>query len=142
MNQDMLSGNWNQLRGKLRSWWGKLSDDDFEWIAGQKDRLVGLIQEKYGYTRDQAEEDIDRRMEEYGVGDVKDRAYAFGETAATRARNTFSKVADTVDSASSYLRENEWETMAADLRDIIRRYPWQSILLGAGLIYWIARQRR
>jgi uncharacterized protein YjbJ (UPF0337 family) len=142
MNQDMLSGNWNQLRGKLRTWWGKLSDDDFEWISGQKDRLVGLIQEKYGYTRDQAEQDIYRCLSEYGADDMKAKAYAFGETAANRARGAFSSVADTVDSASSYLRDNEWETMAADLRDIIRKYPWQSILLGAGLIYWIARQRR
>ena len=65
MNQDMLSGNWNQLRGKLRTWWGKLSDDDFEWISGQKDRLVGLIQEKYGYTRTRAKNEFENRMAEY-----------------------------------------------------------------------------
>ena len=142
MNQDMLSGNWNQLRGKLRTWWGKLSDDDFEWVSGQKDRLVGLIQEKYGYTRDQAEEDVNRCLREYGVDDMKAKVYAFGETAANRARDAFSSAADSVDSARAYLRENRCETMAADLRDIIRKYPWQSVLLGAGLIYWISRQRR
>jgi uncharacterized protein YjbJ (UPF0337 family) len=146
MNEDILSGNWKQMRGKLRTWWGKLSDDDFEWISGQKDRLIGLIQEKYGCTRDQAEEDVDRRFGDYGgesaFEDMKSKAYAFGETAADRARSTFSSVADTVESASAYLRENKWETMAADLRDILRKYPFQSILLGAGLLYWISRQRR
>lgn len=144
MNENILSGNWKQLRGKLRSWWGKLSDDDFEWISGQKDRLVGLIQEKYGCTRDQAEEDVDRRLREYGdtFEDVKAKAYAFGENAANRARDAFSTVADRVESAGAYLRENKWETMAADLRDIIRKYPLQSILLGAGLLYWMARHRR
>jgi len=146
MNQDMLSGNWRQLRGKLRSWWGKLSDDDFEWISGQKDRLVGLIQEKYGCTRDQAEEDVERRLGEYSgesaFDDAKAKAFAFGESAANRARDAFSTVTDRVESAGAYLRENKWETMAADLRDIIRKYPLQAILLGAGLLYWMARHRR
>jgi uncharacterized protein YjbJ (UPF0337 family) len=50
------------MRGTLTSWWGKLSDDDFEWIEGQKDKLIGLVQEKYGYTRDQAQDKIERRF--------------------------------------------------------------------------------
>jgi uncharacterized protein YjbJ (UPF0337 family) len=147
MNQDILSGNWKQLRGNLRSWWGKLSDDDFEWIGGQKDRLIGLIQEKYGCTRDQAEEDVELRFNEYeksgeSLGGIKGKAYEIGEDAANRARGALSAVSDTVESASSYLRENNWDRMAADLRDIIRKYPLQSILLGVGLVYWMSRHRR
>jgi len=42
MNYDIFAGQWKQMRGTLKSWWGKLSDDDFEWIAGQKDKLIGL----------------------------------------------------------------------------------------------------
>ena len=65
MNHDIFAGQWKQMRGTLKSWWGKLSDDDFEWIEGQKNKLIGLVQEKYGYTRDQAREEVDRRFNEY-----------------------------------------------------------------------------
>ena len=66
MNQDILAGKWKQMRGELKTWWGKLTDDDFERIGGQKDKLIGLIQERYGYTREQAEQEIERRLQEYG----------------------------------------------------------------------------
>ena len=65
LNQDIFAGKWKQMRGDLKSWWGKLTDDDFEWIGGQKDRLIGLLQERYGYTREYAEQEIERRFQEY-----------------------------------------------------------------------------
>src|SRR5215470_8821883 len=65
MNRDTLAGQWKQMRGTLKSWWGKLTDDDFDRIAGQTDRLVGTLQEKYGYTRDMAQREVDRRFKEY-----------------------------------------------------------------------------
>src|SRR5215470_17496311 len=65
MNRDTLVGQWKQLRGTLKSWWGKLTDDDFDRIAGQEDRLIGTLQEKYGYTRDMAQREIDRRLKDY-----------------------------------------------------------------------------
>jgi uncharacterized protein YjbJ (UPF0337 family) len=65
MNTDVFEGRWKQMRGELRSWWGKLTDDDFEKIGGKRDRLVGVLQEKYGYTREAAQQEIDRRFREY-----------------------------------------------------------------------------
>jgi uncharacterized protein YjbJ (UPF0337 family) len=65
LNRDTLVGQWKQMRGMLKSWWGKLTDDDFDKISGQKDRLVGTLQEKYGYTRDMAQQEVDRRLKEY-----------------------------------------------------------------------------
>src|SRR6476620_3711979 len=65
MNQDIFAGQWKQMRGTLKSWWGKLADDDFERIGGQKDKLIGLLQERYGYTREQAEQEVERRLQEY-----------------------------------------------------------------------------
>jgi uncharacterized protein YjbJ (UPF0337 family) len=53
------------LRGELRSWWGRLTDDALENIAGQTDKLLGMLQEKYGYTREQAQHEVDRRLQEY-----------------------------------------------------------------------------
>jgi uncharacterized protein YjbJ (UPF0337 family) len=43
MNQDILAGKWKQMRGDLKTWWGKLTDDDVDRIGGQKDKLIGLI---------------------------------------------------------------------------------------------------
>ena len=66
MNQDIFAGKWKQMRGEFKSWWGKLTDDDFDKLGGQKDKLIGLLQERYGYTREQAALDVERRLREYG----------------------------------------------------------------------------
>jgi uncharacterized protein YjbJ (UPF0337 family) len=65
MNKDVLQGQWKQIRGKAKAWWGKLTDDDLERAAGKVDVLAGLLQEKYGYTRQRAVEEIDKRVTEY-----------------------------------------------------------------------------
>jgi uncharacterized protein YjbJ (UPF0337 family) len=65
MNDDILKGNWKQLRGQMRQWWGKLTDDDFEQAAGKKDVLVGKLQERYGYSKQQAEQEVDRHMQDF-----------------------------------------------------------------------------
>jgi uncharacterized protein YjbJ (UPF0337 family) len=65
MNKDIFEGKWKQLRGQAKEWWGKLTDDDLERVGGKYDHFVGLIQEKYGYTREYAENEINRRMVEY-----------------------------------------------------------------------------
>src|SRR5712691_3642949 len=66
MNQDVFAGQWKQMRGELKSWWGKLADDDFDKIGGQKDKLIGVVQEKYGYAREKAQQEVERRLQEYG----------------------------------------------------------------------------
>ena len=65
MNNDVLKGKWKQIRGEAKAWWGKLTDDDLERVAGKFDVLAGLLQEKYGYTRAHAIEEIDKRVTEY-----------------------------------------------------------------------------
>lgn len=59
MNWDRVEGNWKQLKGKAREKWGKLTDNDFETIAGKKDQLVGRIQERYGISKDEAQQQAD-----------------------------------------------------------------------------------
>jgi uncharacterized protein YjbJ (UPF0337 family) len=66
MNQDIFAGQWKQMRGELKSWWGKLADNDFDRIGGEKDKLIGVIQEKYGYARERAQQEVERRFKEYG----------------------------------------------------------------------------
>lgn len=59
MNKDILEGKWMQLRGDIRQKWGDLTDDDLDRVAGQRDRLMGVIQERYGYAREEAERQVD-----------------------------------------------------------------------------------
>jgi uncharacterized protein YjbJ (UPF0337 family) len=59
MNWDKMEGKWKQLKGSVKTRWGKLTDDDLDVIAGQKDQLVGRIQERYGIAKDQAQREVD-----------------------------------------------------------------------------------
>lgn len=60
MNWDDIEGRWNELKGRLRSKWAKLTDDDMEMIGGKKDMLVGRLQQRYGLQKDEAEREVDR----------------------------------------------------------------------------------
>src|SRR5947207_13730505 len=59
MNWDTIRGNWKQWTGKMKSKWRKLTDDDWTTIAGKRDELLGKIQQRYGYQKDQAEKEVD-----------------------------------------------------------------------------------
>ena len=65
MNKDVFEGKWKQVRGEAKVWWGKLTDDDLDKVAGEFDKFVGVLQERYGYSRKQAEEEIEKRLNEY-----------------------------------------------------------------------------
>lgn len=58
MNKDIFEGQWKNLKGKVKEQWGKLTDDDITRIEGNRDQLLGRIQERYGYNKDQAEKEL------------------------------------------------------------------------------------
>lgn len=60
MNRDTLKGQWTQLKGKMRQQWGKLTDDEIDQMQGNAEMLIGKLQERYGYKREQAEQEVDR----------------------------------------------------------------------------------
>lgn len=64
MNRDTLRGQWNQLKGQVRKQWGKLTDDELDQIQGDAEILIGKIQQRYGYSREQAEQEFDRWSQE------------------------------------------------------------------------------
>ena len=233
--QDTFSGQWKQMRGTLRSWWGKLTDDDWERIAGHKDRLIGMLQEKYGYTKDMAQREMERRFHDYSpsasaggssgastgystrpsgseggsmghtgqtmgrdaaqemkqagqetaqsiketaadisqkagetLKDAKAKAQEYGSAAVEKVSGASAamgekmssmaeslrgnapeqgmmgsaahSVADSLDTAGSYLQENTVENMAQDLTKLIRRYPVQSLFIGVGIGYLFSRR--
>jgi uncharacterized protein YjbJ (UPF0337 family) len=176
MNHDILAGRWKQMRGELKTWWGNLTDDDFERIGGQRDKLIGLLQERYGYSREQAEQEVEQRLQEYSdktgrvVARMSAKAREFGATAAKKANEaapvigekvkslasairekapregkigtTATKVAGGLESASYYLQEKKFEHLGEDVKGLVRRYPLQSLLVGLGLGFLLARRSK
>jgi uncharacterized protein YjbJ (UPF0337 family) len=161
MNPDTVEGWWTCVRGEITSWWDKLTDVDLEAVAGKKDALVALVQEKYQYTRERAQQEVDRRLQEYsdrmggsGAGrvieTVQETAHnvasslaetanevkAYAETAASTAATA---VTDTMAGAASSLQETSVKDLAGKLTDLIRRHPIPSLLIGLGVGCVLAR---
>ena len=65
MNKDIFKGKWKQIRGEAKRWWGELTDDDLDKVEGDRDKLIGVMQERYGYARDKAEREVDQRLDDY-----------------------------------------------------------------------------
>lgn len=63
MNKDVLKGKWKEMQGEVKKQWGKLTDDDLTVIDGEKDKLFGVIQTKYGYTKDRIEKEYETFLE-------------------------------------------------------------------------------
>ena len=57
MNEDILKGKWHEVRGSVKTKWGKLTDDDLTAISRQTEKLLGMLQTRYGYAKEKAEEE-------------------------------------------------------------------------------------
>ena len=68
MNWDQIKGDWKQFTGKIKEKWGKLTDDDLTTIAGQRDQMVGILQERYGYAKERAEKELSNFTESMQQG--------------------------------------------------------------------------
>jgi len=66
MNWDVIEGNWKQLKGKVQHQWGKLTDDDLKLVEGKQSELAGRLQERYGYTKEQAHSEIESWAKTHG----------------------------------------------------------------------------
>lgn len=69
MNDDIIAGNWKQLKGKIQAQWGDLRDDDMQVAEGNTEYLVGKLQERYGWDRDRASTEVN----DFGRSVGKDR---------------------------------------------------------------------
>ena len=58
MTKEILKGKWKKLKGSIKNQWGKLTDDEIDRVEGETQKLIGLIQEKYGYTKEKAEAEV------------------------------------------------------------------------------------
>jgi uncharacterized protein YjbJ (UPF0337 family) len=59
MNWDQIQRNWKQVSDQIKVTWGKLSEDDLAAIAGRREQFAGLLQERYGYAKDRADQKLD-----------------------------------------------------------------------------------
>jgi len=67
MNSDVFKGKWMQIKGEVKSQWGKLTDDDLDRVEGDAEKLVGRVQERYGYAREDAKREVDSLID-FGGG--------------------------------------------------------------------------
>lgn len=64
MISDLFTGKWKQLKGNIKTRWGKLTDDEIDQVEGEMEKMIGLLQEKYAYTREKAEAELTEFLSE------------------------------------------------------------------------------
>ena len=80
MNWDQIEGKWKQMKGSIRQKWGQLTDSDFEQIAGNRDKFLGRLQERYGYTREKAETELNEWLRSEREAEAPPKARTGGGT--------------------------------------------------------------
>jgi uncharacterized protein YjbJ (UPF0337 family) len=141
---EMFEHQWPQVRGQIKGWWDRLTDTDLEQVAGQKSQLIHLVQQKYGYARERAEQEVDRRLRDYydttgtsGTGTAAGlaaKAGAVGTKMQGMATAAANSVTGRVSGAGTYLQD-----VPGDFVGFIRRYPIPSLLVGLGVGFLLAR---
>ena len=71
MDQEIFESKWQEMRGQIKEWWGELTDDDLEKASGNADQIIGILKQKYGYTREAAKKEFNRWLER--VQDVDEK---------------------------------------------------------------------
>ena len=66
MNWDIIQGKWDQLKGSVKQQWGDLTDDDLTQIQGDRDRMAGKLQEKYGWAKTEVDEKMNDFFSRHG----------------------------------------------------------------------------
>ena len=76
MITEIFAGDWKKLSGEIKKQWGKLTDDELTEIGGYKDKLLGILEKKYGYAKKEAEEEIQEFMDKHDIKyqELKERA--------------------------------------------------------------------
>ena len=113
-SEQMLEGNWNEIKDKLRQKWGQLTDDDFPQIRGDADQMIGIIQRKTGEAR----EAIERYLQEVSgsaaaaTGTAGDYAQQAAETVQQTAKQAADQVRSGYDAAERFVRQRPKESLA------------------------------
>jgi uncharacterized protein YjbJ (UPF0337 family) len=124
--QQQLTGNWNQLKGKLKERWGQLSDDELQSAEGNYDQLVGLIQQRTGEGRQQVERLLNELNEQTGGAMAK---------AAETARQYADQAREAMRGAAEQVRYRAGERYQ-DAQEMVRQQPAEAVAVafGTGLL--------
>jgi uncharacterized protein YjbJ (UPF0337 family) len=137
VNQQTLSGNWNDLKGRLRKKWGQLTNDDLQSFDGNVERLVGMIQTKTGETRNT----VERYLEEItssgaqGISQAADAVREFAVNTAGQAREYAGQAAEAIEDRS----QQAVDAMRQGYQNVestVRSRPGESVMVcfGAGVL--------
>ncbi len=126
INQQTLQGNWNEIKGKLRSKWGELTDDDVMAFNGDIDQMIGTIQKKTGAAR----ENIEQFFEQFNTN----ASAAFRqakEDVSSSAHYAVNRAQEVTQQAAANIRSGY-----AEMEGVVRRHPTESLVVcfGSGLI--------
>ncbi len=126
INAEVLQGQWNEIKGVLKSHWGALTADDLRRFNGDVDQLVGVIQRKTGESR----EAVQAYLEEV-AGNASSMIASAAETVREVTNRTAASMNDTYENVSDHMRERY-----ADVEDMVRTRPAESVAVafGAGLL--------
>ena len=107
MDWNRIEGSWKEFKGKAKSQWGELTDDDLTQIEGRRDELIGKLQTRYGYNKDRARQEIERWL------DSVDQASQGVVGQAAAVKDDVMQVADNFTSAfQKSLKDNPQATIA------------------------------
>lgn len=133
VNQQVLQGNWNEIKGKLRKKWGQLTNDDLQAFDGNLDHLVGLIQRKTGEGREAIEGFLDNAAAQGSsfVEQASDHMHEYSQQAAEAIQQGARQAAETFRQGYDAMRESYSEA-----EEMVRRRPSEAaaICFGAGIL--------
>ena len=115
INTQQVTGQWNQIRGKIKEKWGQLSDDDLRIVGGNVDQVIGRIQQRTGEMRSDIEDFLNDLMSEPRLREAADAAMGYASSAAESVREGYQQVAQ------------QAQEGFASARDLVRDRPGQSM---------------
>jgi uncharacterized protein YjbJ (UPF0337 family) len=131
MNTDVLQGKWEQLRGDVKTNWGKLTDNDLDVIAGRRDKLEGMLREKYGYTKEKVQEEVDTYLE-----DLDDTSSRLTNRVKSAVHDAQGKISKSTNRARKAVQERA-EQANQSLEDVAARAP-QGVVTAVQDYPWLA----
>jgi len=137
VNQQTLQGNWNEIKGKLRSKWGQLTNDDLQSAHGNIDQLIGLIQRKTGEARSSVEKFLEDASSSgastfsQAADTAREYAHEAMETVQERSKQAADNLRRGYDQASEAVRQRY-----EDAEELIKERPAESaaVCFGVGML--------
>lgn len=137
INQQILSGNWNAVKGQLRKKWGQLTNDDVQVFDGNVERLVGLIQTKTGEARSSVEQFLENvtSSSANGISQAAEKVRDYASSAASQAREYAGQAASAIEQGSQQAVDSMRQGYR-DAEEVVRHRPTESVVVcfGAGLL--------